>query len=876
MRLLLRLATALRGWFRPGSLDADLSEELGFHLERQTQANIDAGMTPPDARRAAQVLLGNVAALRDESRAARHGALVHQLVRDLAFGVRLLRRTPGFAITASAIVALGIGATTAIVSVVYGVMLRPLPFAEPDRLVALWTRLPRAAQRSLINPADQRELRGSGAAVVEDIALVWRVQNYNLIEAGEPERVFAARVSSNLFDVLRVTPAIGRTFTEAEDEIGNDRVVLLSDGLWRRRFGADPGIVGRTINLTGRPFQVVGVMRPDFQYPGREHQLWVPLTINPAQLTRAAGGFDHLAVARLKPGVTHAQAQAAFDTIASRLEADHPSTHRGVRVELSPLLDEALRPVRPTFYVLLSAVGCLLLIACLNLANLLGTRAASRDREFAVRLAIGASRGRLVLQALAEVAPVLCLGGVVGILGARAAVAAFVQIAPPALPRVESIAVNGYVLVFAVALLAVTGLAASLIPAIHSWRASPPASRERASTGGRDRARTRHALVVAQLALALPLLVGAAVLIRSFSALSQIDPGFQPDKVLSLHLAVSRTKYTNDDRVAAHLGALVERMRLVPGVASAAMVNRLPLSGNDQTQTFEFDGVTDRPLVLQSRTVTPGYFETMGIPLVAGRDFTDADRAGATPVGVVDEKLARALWPGRSALGQRYRVTLPGQQPSWFEIVGVVGHVRHQGLDRDDDRQVYFSHQQFADGRAVLVVRAQADPTGILPAVRQAIYEIDAEQPVYDVKTAGDVMQHWAAQRWLNMTIVTVFGASALLLAGVGLYGVIAYGVAQRTREFGVRLALGAQRADITRLVVGKGAMLAACGLPLGLIAALALTRTMQTLLFEVGPLDPPAFLASALLVLAAALLASYIPARRAARADPATTLRLE
>jgi putative ABC transport system permease protein len=877
MRVFDRIAVALRGWLWPDALDAEVAEELRFHLERQIQANINAGMTPAEARRAAHLVVGSVEAVREESRDARPGAWTHQLVRDLAFGTRLLRRTPAFALTAACIVALGIGTTTTIFSVVYGVMLRPPPFPHPDRLVTLWTRQPPPAGRETINPADHREMRHNNG-VFEDIALFWPTQNFNLIGAGEPERVFAARISSNLFSVLDVTPALGRTFTDDEDESGRDRVVVLSDRLWKRRFGGNPALVGRTINLTGVPYEVVGVMPPDFQYPGREHQLWVPLTINPAQLTRQVGGFDHMAVARMKPGVSLRQAQSALDTIASRLEADHPATHRGVRLEVLPLFEQSIQPVRRTLYVLLAAVLCLLLTACLNLANLLGSRAASRAREFTVRLALGASRGRLTLQALAEVAPVLCIGGIAGIAAAQIAIAAFVPLAPPGLPRADRIEINAPVLAFSIGALGLTGIVAGLLPALHAWRARmlTPAHESRSATSSRERVRTRNALAVAQLALALPLLVGATALGRSFSALMHVDPGFRTDHIVSMHLAISRSTHKNDEQVALFCGRVVEQVAALPGVESAGMVNRLPLSGNSQVMPFAFEGVGEKPLMFQSRTVTPDYFRTIGIPLLQGRLFTSEDRADSPLVGIIDERLARALWPGQSAVGRRFGVKLPGQQPASAEIVGVVGHVRHDGLDKDTDRQVYFSHPQFTDGRMVLVVRSREDVRALIPAVVQAIRTVDPDQPVYDVRTMDDVVERSTAQRWLNTAIVAVFAIASLLLACVGLYGVIAYGVTQRLREFGVRLALGATRADVLRLVLGRGSALAACGTALGLIGAVVLTQAMEGLLYGVKPLDPVGFFAAALLLFTVALLAGYFPARRAARTNPASVLRVE
>jgi putative ABC transport system permease protein len=873
-----RIAAAIRGWLRPGALDSEVTEELRFHLDHQIRNNLDAGMTPDQARRAAYLTVGNIDSLREASRAGRPGALMHQIARDLAFGIRLLRRAPGFAAVSALIVALGVGTTTAIFSVVYGVMLRPPAFGEPDRIVALWTRLPDAPQRLGVNPADHRELKG-GNAVFEDVALANAPQNFNLVGAGEPERLVAGRLSSNLLPLLRVNPALGRGFTADEEQGGGrDRVVLLSDGLWKRRFGADPSIVGRSINLSGNQYEVVGVMRPDFRFPEREHQLWIPLTFDPRVMTRQVTNYGHLAVARLKPGVGIEQAQRELDALARRLEAQYPATNRGVRLEVLPVLEESVRGIRRTLYVLLTAVACLLLIASLNLASLLATRAASRTREFAVRLALGASRGRLTLQALAEVAPVLALGGIIGVAAARLAVAAFIPVAPAALPRVDLIEVNGAVLAFSLAVLVLTGLVAGVLPTMHAWRATVPTASigARSATGSRGQARTRTALIVAQLALTLPLVAGATALARSFSALMSVDPGFRTEQVVRMHMAIPRTKYQNDEQIAVFYRRIVDHVGAIPGVISAAMVNRVPLTANNQVMAVEFEGVTGQPIPLQSRSVTPAYFRTMSIPVRDGRIFTEGDSAKAPLVSIIDERLARTLWPGQTAVGKRFRVALPGQQPTTGEIVGVVGTIRHRGLDSDDDRQIYFSYHQFTDGRIALVVRGRSEVRALTPAVLQAIRTLDPEQPVYDVSTMDEVLERSAAQRWLNMAVIVVFAVSSLLLAGVGLYGVIAYGVAQRTREFGLRIALGAMPSEVSRLVLRKGTILAGIGAALGLAGAVALVRGMATLLYGVSPLDPVTFAAAAGLLFAVALTASYFPARRAALSDPATTLRAD
>ena len=796
-------------------------------------------------------------------------------MRHLALGFRLFRHAPGFAAASLLIVALGVGTTTAIFSVVYGVMLRPLPYPEPDRLVAVWSRTPAAAGRVKVNPADQRDLvRATG--VFEDVALANAPQNFNLVGDGEPERVVAARLASNIFSVLRINPRLGRRFTTNDEQAGNDRVVLLSDGLWRRRFGGDPSIVGRTIDLSGAPYEVVGVMDPQFHFPEREHQLWIPLTIDPRLLARQIAGYNHFAIARLKAGVSLHRAQRDVDVLAARLEAEYPNTNRGVRLEVLPMAEESVRAVRPALYALLAAVASLLLIACLNLASLVATRAAGRTREFAIRLALGASHGRLTVLAVAELLPVLVLGGTLGVATARLAIALFIPLAPAALPRVDAIEISGPVLAFSFAVVALTALVAGILPAMRGCSAAVPAEAlgARSVTAGRRDVRTRRALVVAQIALTLPLLVGATGLGRSFAAIMAVDPGFRTEHVLALHMAIPRSKYTTDQAIAALYTRIIDRVRALPGVMSAAMVNRVPLAGNDMVMALTFEGVEGGPRIVQSRSATPDYFTTLGIPVRAGRIFTERDSATAPLVGIIDERLAASLWRNETAIGKRFRVTLPGQSPTSGEIVGVVGNVRNQRLDTDDDRQVYFNYHQFTDGRIALVVRSRSDVRALLPAVVQTIHDVDPDQPVYDVGTMDDVLVRSTAERWLNTAIIGSFATCALLLAGIGLYGVIAYGVTQRVREFGLRIALGAAPSRISRLVLGEGLVIAGTGAAIGLGAALALSKGIRNFLFRVTPLDPLSVASATALLLVVAIVASYLPARRAALSAPAETLR--
>jgi len=794
---------------------------------------------------------------------------------DLTCGFRLLRHAPGFALAGILIVALGVGTTTAIFSVVFGVMFRPLPYPEPGRLVALWSRTPATSGRVRINPADQRDLV-RGTAVFEDVALANAPQNFNLIGEGEPERLLAARLASSIFPVLRISPRLGRRFTPADEQAGNDRVVLLSDGLWRRRFGSDPSIVGRTINLSGTPYEVVGVMDRQFHFPEHQYQLWIPLTIDPRLLARQIAGYNHFAIARLQTGVDLPQAQRDVDALATRLEAEYPNTNRGVRIEVLPMAEESVRAVRPALYSLFGAVVCLLLIACFNLASLVATRAAGRAREFAIRLALGASQTRLTGLVAAELIPVLVLGGTFGVTAAKLAIALFIPLAPAALPRVDDVDVSGPVLLFSLAIVTLTGLVAGILPALRVCRAAVPAEAlgARSATGSRRDVRTRRALVVAQIALTLPLLLGASVLGRSFAAIMSVDPGFRTEHVVALHMAIPRSKYRTDQAIAAFYARIIDRVGALPGVVSAAMVNRVPLAGNDYAMALTFEGIEGGPKTVQSRSATPDYFTTLGIPLRAGRTFTERDSANAPLVGIIDERLATSLWRNETAIGKRFQVALPGQPLAWGQIVGVVGNIRHQRLDNDDDRQVYFNYHQFTDGRIALLVRSQSNVRALVPAVVQTIHNLDPEQPVYDVGTMDDVVARSAAERWLNTAIIGIFAACALVLAGVGLYGVIAYGVSQRVREFGLRIALGAPPSRISGLVLREGLVLAGTGAAMGLGAAVALSRSMRSFLYRVTALDPLSVACATAVLLIVAMVASYLPARRAALSAPAETLR--
>jgi predicted permease len=808
------------------------------------------------------------------------GSLYPALQRDVAYGARLMRKSKAFASASVLIVALGAAAVTAVWSVVYGVVLQPLPYPEPERLVSLWTRAPRLGlARALVAAADARDWRLESRSF-EELGLVRPIANFNLTGAGEPERLLGARVSASVFRVLRVAPLLGRAFSADEEEVGRDRVVLLSHALWKRRFAGDAGIVGRAIQLSGVPHVVVGVMGPGFRYPRPEFEVWTPLSLDPDELTRKETPYSYAATARLKPGVTLRQAQAELDAIARRLSARYPASNREVGVEVASLLEDATRPVRPALFALLAAALCLLAIACLNLANLLAARGQSRGRELAVRLALGASRGRLALQAIAEVAPILALGGALGVAGAALALSILLPAARAGLPRADEVSLSVPVLALSLGLLALTGVVASLFPAVQAWRSSSRlelGATGRSAVGGSSRqARARRLLVVAQIALAIPLLAGTGLLLRSLSALLDVDPGFRRDDVLSVHLAIPRSKYTDDPKVAAFCTRLLERVAELPGFESAGMVNRLPLGGVPQIGALEFEDAVNEARLPSAdwRSVTPAYFETLGIPLKAGRAFTAADDEAAAPVGIVDEQVAARIWPGRSALDKRFRLPFPGMP--WVRVVGVVGHVRGDGLDVDPRPQVYWPYRQRTQDRMVLVVRGRWDARAAAAIVLRAVRDVDPEQAVYDVRTMAQVVARSLAPRRLSLTLVSCFAGIALVLSSVGVYGVVAFGVAQRLKEFGLRKALGAERRDLTRLVLKEGVGLAVAGTLVGLALALLLGGVLEGLVYGVSARDLPTLAAAGLLLLAVAALASWLPARRAAAVDPAVALRAE
>ena len=859
----------------------DVDEELAFHLEMSARDLMARGMAPEDARREAEERFGDPTRVarwlrrhdHAQERARRARDIMSTIGQNLRAGVRSIFKQPTFTAAAVLTLALGIGGTTAMFSVVYGVVLRPLPFGEPERLVRVWTEWQASFGRGAVSSANAVDWRAQNR-VFEDLAII-RNGNYSLTGLGEPERLNGVRVWSSFFSVLRASPQLGRTFSEAEEEEGNSNVAVLSHALWVRRFGADPTIIGRTVRLNSVPTTIIGVMRPDFRYPSREVEVWVPLVIPPGELAfRTAGSYS--AVARLKPGVTLEQARADMRRISAELARIYPDNAQ-LGVGLAPLLDDMVGGVRRPLYILLGAVGAMLLIGCANLTNLLLARGVGRRRELAVRTALGASRGRLIEQSISELVPLLVLGGALGLLIATWVVRGLVPLLPADLPRAESIEISLPVLGFTTLVVVVVAILVTIWPAVDAAKSSVSVGLgelSRGSTSGPRRARLRDTLVIGQIAATLMLLVGATILMRSFVAVSQVSPGFNPENVLSAHVAIPRSKYPEDAQVIAFETRLLDRLETLPGVEAVGLVNRLPLGGGNQTGGLQVEGSDQRSESpsIQTRSVSPDYFRALEIPMKEGRSFTSSDGADAPTVAIIDEELAGRLFPGLSPIGRRIR---EGTRP-WSTIVGVVGHIRHSGLASESEPQVYWNYAQRLQDRMAIVVKTRGEPAALTQSIAAAIREVDPEQPIYDVRTLDEVVDRSLGQRWFQMMLLGVFAAISLLLASIGTYGVIAFGVGQRLREFGVRIALGARRPDVIGLVLRRGGALFALGAAAGLILALVTVRVLSTLVYGVAPRDTPSLVAATLVLFAVSMAACYIPARRAARVDPSVALRSE
>ena len=787
---------------------------------------------------------------------------------ELRLAIRTLLKNPGFAISGILILGLGCGATTTIFSVAYGILLRDLPYDQPDRLVSLGARLPRAGlPKAYAGAADYFDWR-KRQQVFEDIALTRAVGNFNLTGAGVPERLQGARTTASLFSTLRVAPLIGRAFTEEEqaDPQRAASVAVLSYGLWQRRFGGDPAIVGHKIRLNGQEAEVLGVMPKSFRYPTRDFELWTPLYYPPEEI-KDRQDFSYLCIGRLRPGVTLQHARAQMDVVAAGLAREYARTNKDVGVYVEPMLGQLTETVRPALWLLVAAVGTLFLVGCVNLSNLLLARAAGRQKEFAIRGALGATRIKLVRQCFVETLPVALAGAVFGILAADWLLALLIPALPPGLPRVEEITIQTPVMVLTIFLSVLGALAISVAPAIQ---VSAGLQRGPSADG-----RLHGTLIAADIAGTIVLLIGAGLLIRSFVNVRGTDPGFDPERVLSLHLAVDRARHGGGDQgVARFLGSLIEQVQSMPGVQSVGIVNRLPLSGQQQTLSIEFEG-RSASANIDSRSISADYFRTLGVPVLAGRSFRISDTGTSTPVGIIDEQVARQVFGRENPLGRRLRISLLPGMP-WVQIVGVVGHIRSEDLERDPRPQVYWPYGQRTQDRMAMIVKTAGSSAQMAASVRSAIRDVDPDQPLYDERPMAEVVQRTLIGRRLSVVLVSSFAALALLLASAGLYAVVSQLTARRSREFGIRLAVGANPGHLLRMVLKQALGRAAWGLTAGLVLSAALTRLLAGIIHGVGTLDPLTYAAVAALFLVVVVAASYLPARRASKTDPMVAMRCE
>ena len=805
-------------------------------------------------------------------------------LQDLRYGARSLVRQPAFSLVAIVVIALGIGANTAIFSVVNTVLLRPLPYPNPDELVMVWETAPKFSNPyNDVAPANFIDWREQNNVFAEIAAFTG--QSVSLTGRGEPERLEGQRVSASLFPLLGVAPALGRAFTEQEDQYDDQRVIVLSHGLWQRRFGGDSDIIGQTLTLNFRPCVVVGVMPPEFQFPGRDQEFWLPMSFGPEE---AAGRGDHYlnSVARLKPGVTRQQAQSEMNVIASQLELQYPKTNTEVGVVLIPLHEQFVGGMRKPLFILLGVVGFVLLIGCANVTNLLLVRATARHRELTIRAALGASQLRLARMLLTESLLLAVVGGAAGVLLATWGIDFLETLVPQSLAQVYGIPIDGRVLAFSAVVSLLTGVVFGLMPAVQ---VSKPNLSEALKEGGRgsgsseNRGRVRAALVIGEIALSLVLLAGAGLMIRSFSSLTSVDPGFKTENRLTMRMLLSGERYADPIKRRAFYDQMLERVQSLPGVESAGVITQLPLTIQGMNFIFSLEGqppMTSASLPAAAfRVVSNDYFRAIGIPLLRGRSFTSQDTADTQAVVVINRTMAERFWPDQEVIGKRFKIGPSDGSNPWLVVAGVVGDVRQNQLDQELKPEMYVSYNQDRRGFAIprdLVVLTAGEPLNMAAAVRSEIWKMDKDLPLFKVQTMEQILALSVSARRFNMLLLSVFAALALILASIGVYGVMSYATAQRTHEIGIRIALGAEDRDVLRLVVRQGMILAFVGTALGILAALAVTRVLSSFLYAVTPSDPLTFVVASSLLLAVALGACFIPARRATKVDPMVALRYE
>jgi predicted permease len=866
----------------------DLNEEIASHLQMAARDREARGESPAQASAAAQRELGNAGVIQDVTHDQWAWTWLEDLLQDLRYGARTLRKSPGFAAVAILTLALGIGVNTALFSVVNGVLLNPLPYPQPNQVVGLWWDRSPGQHSSIpyLNFLDWQKENTAFSSVG-----AYLQDNMIVTGAGEPERVNGVRISASFFDLLGVKPLLGRSFRSEEDQVGAGPVVLISDGFWSRKFGSSPGVLGKSITLDGRSCTIVGVV-PEKSPIYTTADVFTPLgQYNEEPFRDRRASLGTVGIARMKPGVTLAQARADMDSVARNLAAEYPDANKGTGIFVNPLKDDIVGDIAPTLFILLGAVGFVLLIACANVANLLLARSAARAREFAIRVALGATRRRIMRQLLTESILLASAGGALGLLFAAWATKAALAVIPQTLPRTDEIGLDGRVLLFTLAISILVGVAFGVVPALKT---SLPDLHESLKEGGRGssgtRLRTQNIFVAVEMALAVVLLAGAGLMVRSLVGLANVNPGFDPQHVMEFGVSPSAVRVTTPAHIRETYREITARFEDVPGIAAASpLVGALPLSGDSLVGFW----ITGQPKPSSAKEMTraqwyaaaPDYLKAMGIPLQRGRFLSALDTETAPFVVVVDDGFARANFPGENPIGKRLNIAIIDVEGA--EIVGVVGHVKHAGLGAtgilDQRGQIYFAISQLPDrvlplvGRAcTFVVRAAGTPQAVSEALRTASQQFDSRQVLYEFQPMTKVVSDSIAAQRFTMILLGVFASLALVLSAVGIFGVISYVTAQRTQEIGIRVALGAQRSDVLRLVLGHGMRVVLLGVAIGLAAALGLTRVMASQLYGVSAKDPLTFAGVAALLTLVALAACYIPARRAMRVDPMIALRYE
>lgn len=885
MTFLNLLRDRLRALFGREQVIEQIDREMRAHVRLQVEANIEAGMSPDEAERQALRSFGNVPKARDAAYDVRGGGLLETVTQDIRYGARVLAKHKAFTIVAVVTLALGIGANTAIFSVVNELLLRPLPFRDPERITTLWEISPEGRHQNTTSRANFRAWREQSSSF--EYMAAFTDQRVNLTDAGEPEELTVQIATADFFKVLGVEPLLGRTFLPEGQERGDQPITILSYGLWQRRFGGQPSIIGQQITLNGKKATVVGVMPRNFQFyirqrgTGRPAELWSFFPIAPFPNGAGEVGRFLSSVGRLKPGVSPAQADAELRTIEARLAEASPKFNKNYSAEVLPLREQFFGNVRRPLWLMLGAVGFVLLIACANVANLLLSLASAREKEIALRAALGAARTRIVRQLLTESLLLALMGSVLGLGLAWIGIKALIAISPSDIVGLDGVRMNLTVLAWTLGVSLLTGIVFGLAPALQVSRLNlndtlKEGGKSESSGSGNNR-RLRSGLVVAEIALAVVLLASAGLLVKSFIRLQQVDRGFNTDNVLTMVVRLPGSKYDDDPEVVQFFGQALEKVRVLPSVQSAGIVNYLPFYGGLGAATgFAIEGRPAPPVGQEPstnvRVADSDFFKTMGIPLLRGRTFSDVENREVKHVILINETMAAKYFPNEDPIGKRLDVAM-FDKPNPAEVIGIVGNVRYESLVDEMEPLVYFPLSDLTYPFMTLVIRTSSDPVSIAAPVQREIRSIDPNQPVSDVRTMNQVMAETVSRSRFNTLLLAIFAGLATLLSAVGIFGVMNYSVGQRTRELGLRLAIGAQPRQVLLLVLRQGMLLTVVGVVLGLAAALALTRLLSGLLFGVEPFDPLTFTAISAFLMAVSLLACYLPARRAMKIDPLVAL---